>query len=90
MHYLFQSKLACAYILSLEPEQKGDWKSVYDLDLENDARVINVTRTLMEKIREEILDSQKKFGSLDELTESGEAVVNIMTAHLSLLDKACE
>ena len=63
---------------------------MYDLDLDNDARVINVTRTLMEKIREEILDSQKKFGSLDELTESGEAVVNIRTAHLSLLDKACE
>ena len=44
----------------------------------------------MKKIREEILDSQKKFGSLDELTESGEAAVNLMTAHLSLLDKACE
>ena len=88
MHYLFQSKLACAYILSLEPEQLGEWRRVYDLELENDARVESATRKVMDIIREEILDSLKEFGSMGELTESGEAAVNLMRIHLSLLDKA--
>ena len=66
----------------------GDWKSVYELELENDARVESATRKVMEKIREGILDSLKEFGSMGELTESGEAAVNLMRIHLNLLDKA--
>ena len=84
----FQSKLACAYILSLKPEQMRDWKNVYDLDLENDARAMSATRKVMEKIRDQILKSLKEFESMHELTESAEAAVNLMRTHLDLLEKA--
>ena len=84
----FQPKLACACILSMNKEQLRDWKSVYDLDLENDARAMSVTREVMEKIRDQILNSLKEFGSMHGLTESAEAAVNLMRTHLDLLDKA--
>ena len=61
---------------------------MYDLELENDARVESATRKVIHKMREDILDSLKEFRSIDELTESGEAAVNLMGIHLNLLDKA--
>ena len=82
----FPSKLACAYILSLKLEQH--WKNVYDLDLENDAKAMSATRKVMEKIRNQILNSLKDLGSMHELTESAEAAVNLMRTHLDLLEKA--
>ena len=82
----FPPKLACAYILSLKPEQH--WTNVYDLDLENDAKAMSATRKVMEKIRNQILNSLKDLGSMHELTESAEAAVNLMRTHLDLLEKA--
>ena len=61
---------------------------MYECDLENDARVESATRKVIHKMREDILDSLKELGSMDELTASGEAAVNLMRIHLSLLDKA--
>ena len=61
---------------------------MYDLDLENDAKAMSATRKVMEKIRNQILNSLKDLGSMHELTESAEAAVNLMRTHLDLLEKA--
>ena len=61
---------------------------MYDFDLEDDARVNGAVRKVMEKMRKDISHSIKVFGSMDELTESGEAAVNLMKTHLNLLDMA--
>ena len=82
----FPPKLACSYILSLKPEQH--WTNVYDLDLENDAKAMSAIRKVIEKIRNQILNSLKDLGSMHELTESAEAAVNLMRTHLDLLEKA--
>ena len=58
------------------------------MDLENDAKAMSATRKVMEKIRNQILNSLKEFGSMHELTQSAEAAVNLMRTHLDLLEKA--
>ena len=61
---------------------------MYDLDLENDAKAMSATRKVMEKIRNQILNSLKEFKLMHELTQSAEAAVNLMRTHLDLLEKA--